>query len=225
MTEHRPADAGFFIAGAVVLLGARDTYMKRMARPSGSKNSYQWWTGDHPNKGKPKPPTTRACKRCNVTFTGPHGSFYCSRKCAFLNLAEQGDGCWEWKGYKRPGGYGEAYFGSKPNRERILAHRLAYEVMIEPPPADLVVCHKCDNPSCVNPDHLFLGTVADNTRDRDAKGRQARGERNGPAKLTEAQVKAIRRDPRMNRVIAKDYGVFETTISSIKHRKTWKHVQ
>lgn len=179
-----------------------------------------WVSG---NKGVPKPPINKTCKQCAGEFIGFNGSTYCSRKCLFLANAEQGDGCWTWKGYKRPGGYGEAYFGKKPDRERVLAHRLAYEVMIGPP-GKALVCHKCDNPSCVNPAHLFLGTIQDNMDDRNTKGRQARGERNAPAKLTEDQVRAIRADPRMNTEIAKDYGVFETTISSIKHRHTWKHV-
>ncbi len=128
-----------------------------------------------------------------------------------------------WKGYKRPGGYGEAYFGSKPNRERILAHRLAYEVE-RGDPGDRLVCHSCDNPSCVNPRHLFLGTIQDNIRDRDIKGRQARGERNGPAKLTEQEVRAIRNDERPLAAIGADYGVAPHTISAIKNRRTWKHV-
>lgn len=194
-----------------------------MARPVGSKNSYQWWSGDHPNKGKAKPQRERRCARCDQVYLGFNGKGYCSRRCLFLANTEQGDGCWTWKGYKRPNGYGEAYFGTKPNRERILAHRLAYEVEYGDA-GDKVVCHSCDNPSCVNPRHLFLGTIAENTADRQAKQRQARGEGHAFAKVTEDQVRAIRADPRTNRAIAKDYGVFETTISGIKNRKTWKHV-
>lgn len=193
-----------------------------MARPKGSKNSYQWWEGDHPNKGKPKPKRERRCMRCDEVYLGGNGKGYCSRRCYFLANAEQGDGCWTWKGYKRPGGYGEAYFGSKPNRERVLAHRLAWMVEYGDP-GDLVVCHHCDNPSCVNPRHLFLGTRVDNNADRDAKERQAKGERNG-SRLTEAQVVAIRADPRTNREVALQYGVQESAISNIRLRKAWKHV-
>jgi hypothetical protein len=194
-----------------------------MARPIGTKNK-PGSMKPGPCKGSRKPLIQKTCKRCADQFTGYNGSTYCSRKCLFLaNVAPQENGCWTWKGYKRPGGYGEAYFGVRPNRERILAHRLAYEVTKGDPGA-LLVCHTCDEPSCVNPEHLFLGTIQDNMDDRNRKGRQARGERNGPAKLTEDQVRAIRADPRMNTEIAKDYGVFETTVSTIKHRRTWKHV-
>lgn len=194
-----------------------------MARPVGSKNSYQWWSGDHPNKGKAKPQRERRCARCDQVYLGFNGKGYCSRRCSFLANTEQGDGCWTWKGYKRPSGYGEAYFGSKPNRERILAHRLAYEVEYGDA-GDRLVCHSCDNPSCVNPRHLFLGTIQDNMDDRNAKGRQARGERNAPSKLTEAQVLAIRADTRTNREVALQYGVQENTVSNIRLRKTWQHV-
>jgi DNA-binding CsgD family transcriptional regulator len=91
-------------------------------------------------------------------------------------------------------------------------------------PGDMIVCHHCDNPSCVNPQHLFLGTIQDNMDDRNAKGRQARGERNAPSKLTEAQVLAIRADSRTNREVALQYGVQENTVSNIRLRKTWQHV-
>lgn len=194
-----------------------------MGRPRGSKNSYQWWTGDHPNKGRPKPQRERACMHCGGSYVGFNGKGYCSRKCYFLAHVEQGDGCWTWRGYKRPGGYGEAYFGTEP-RERVLAHRLAYEVMIGSP-GDMLVCHRCDNPPCCNPAHLFLGTLQDNMTDRNAKGRQARGERNGPAKLTADQVRSIRADTRPNAVIAKEYGIAPNTVPGIKRRKTWKHVE
>jgi len=76
------------------------------------------------------------------------------------------------------------------------------------------VLHKCDNPPCVNPDHLFLGTHLDNTKDRDKKGRQ-------PSKLTRDQVLAIRADPRMKKTIAEEHGVSPQLISMIKNRKRW----
>lgn len=170
---------------------------------------------------KRKPRGERACKECGAMFTGLE--FYCSRKCQLMASTEKGDGCWTWTGYIRPGGYGEAYFGTKPNRERVLAHRAVYEAFI----GDLsgkLVCHSCDNPSCVNPAHLFLGTIQDNMDDRNAKGRQARGEKNAPAKLTEAEVRAIRADERGCKKLSKAYGVHEGTIMSIRRGTTWKHV-
>ena len=104
------------------------------------------------------------------------------------------------------------------------AHRLAYENAHGPIPSGMVVCHTCDNRACVNPDHLFLGTHADNVADKVSKKRQARGQKHGNAKLTEQQVLDIRKDPRSLRKIAKDYNMDYTTISAIKKRITWKHI-
>ena len=85
----------------------------------------------------------------------------------FFSKVKYSDGCWEWQAYKSPKGYG--YFGVKQKTMR--AHRWAYEYFREPL-FGLHCCHHCDNPSCVNPFHLYAGTNADNTRDRDSKGRQ-----------------------------------------------------
>jgi hypothetical protein len=166
----------------------------------------------------------KTCRQCGEKYDGL--TFYCSRKCLLLANTEQGDGCWTWKGYKRPGGYGEAYFGKNPNRVRVLAHRAMFEAFNGPiTDPSMCVCHRCDNPRCVRPDHLFLGTHADNNADRNAKGRQARGERNGPAKLTEAQVRTIRADTRPHSEVAKEYSVGATTVHSLRAGKTWRHVR
>jgi hypothetical protein len=89
----------------------------------------------------------------------------------------------------------------------------------------MVVCHKCDNPSCYNVAHLFIGTVADNNRDMREKGRARiphyRGERNPASKLTAAQVEAIRGDTRILREVAADYGVHLSTIQRIRRKRTW----
>jgi hypothetical protein len=93
-------------------------------------------------------------------------------------------------------------------------------------PGPLCVLHKCDNPGCCNPAHLFLGTHADNAADRDAKGRSAShsGEDNGKAKLTERQVLKIRVSNEGGVALAIKYGVTRYTISNIRLRKTWKHI-
>lgn len=84
----------------------------------------------------------------------------------FLNKVKRKRGCWEWLGSKI-NGYGQFYYEGKNYR----AHRLSYKIFIGPTPDDLFVCHKCDNPGCVNPKHLFLGTNSDNQKDCVAKGR------------------------------------------------------
>lgn len=84
------------------------------------------------------------------------------------------------------------------------------------------VLHKCDTPACVRPDHLFLGTNDDNMADRQAKGRQSRGEKHGSAKLTAIQVAAIRQDRRHCTVVAADYGVHDRAIRSIWNGESWK---
>ena len=114
-------------------------------------------------------------------------------------------------------GYGLLGYKGKTTR----AHKLAYELTYGPVPAGLHVLHKCDTPSCVNPDHLYLGTNADNVRDKVAKGRSLSRERNPSSKLTPEQVELIRVDKRSQRKIAKDYGVAQTTVCNIKHGRTW----
>lgn len=134
-------------------------------------------------------------------------------------------GCWIWTGGETRGGYGSRMLSGINYR----AHRMAWLGFRGPIPSGACVCHRCDTRLCVNPTHLFLGSVADNNCDRAAKGRsnlagKARGERSGTAKLTTAIILAIRADHRRQKEIAAEYGVNQTTISSIKTRKIWRHV-
>lgn len=130
-------------------------------------------------------------------------------------------GCWLWMRGCGAGGYGQIWVGKNQ-----YAHRASFETFIGPIPDGMWVLHKCDVPSCINPDHLFLGTNADNVKDRGAKGRHARqrGEEHGNAKLTEAEVIAIRTDTRLQREIARDHGVSRRAVSHIKKRTRWAHV-
>lgn len=105
-----------------------------------------------------------------------------------------------------------------------MAHRFVYQMAGRDLPGNMLLCHVCDNRACVNPDHMFVGTIWENLEDRDRKGRQAKGERNGGAVLTEANVLNILSDTRPQTAIAKDYGVAQCTISSIKRGKLWKHL-
>lgn len=116
----------------------------------------------------------------------------------------------------------------------IYAHRLSWEIHYGPVPDGLFVCHRCDNPSCVRPDHLFVGTHQDNVDDCVAKGRhlafrpRVHGSRAGSAKLTEAQVVTIRQSYGTNgltrRQLGQRYGVDKTTIDRILAKKIWRYV-
>lgn len=131
-------------------------------------------------------------------------------------------GCWIWTGALGRKDYG--LFGT--NGKTMRAHRLSYIFYIGEIPDGLFVCHKCDNPRCVNPDHLFLGTCLDNNRDMRTKGRDKprQGTENWKAKLTNEQVIAIFYDPRKQAEIAAEYGVAVTKVSAIKTKACWKHV-
>jgi hypothetical protein len=106
------------------------------------------------------------------------------------------------------------------------AHRFSYLTYIGPIPDGLQVLHKCDNPPCINPDHLFLGTHKDNMADMADKGRAnggaPKGERHGRTHLAKADVLAIRSDPRPGRVIAREYGMSKSAIYYIKSGETWR---
>lgn len=105
--------------------------------------------------------------------------------------------------------------------------RVMYEFMCGPIPEGMSVMHTCDNPPCVNPAHLRLGTHHENMLDRMRKNRggNRRGERNGRCKLTESDVRAIRASSEPNREWARKLGVTATLIKSIRTRKVWKHVE
>ena len=139
----------------------------------------------------------------------------------------EGDDCWEWTAYRNKGGYGKIARGGSKN-ERIRAHRLSWILHNGPIPTGAVVCHRCDNPGCVNPYHLFLGTQKDNLQDAQRKGRMARGERNHHAKLSRNQVLEIRAQyasgNTSTRALATKYGVSQTSISTIVRREVWKHI-
>lgn len=138
---------------------------------------------------------------------------------------QPGDGCWEWTGSFNDKGYGKV----RVDGRMVRAHRVAWELAHGPLslPADATVCHRCDNPACVRPDHLFLGTQLDNIRDRDAKGRAARGAQTGAAKLSDEDVRAIRAaaGDLSGRALARRYGVSHVVVQGILRGESWRHVR
>lgn len=138
----------------------------------------------------------------------------------------KGADCWGWSGYTRDG-YGVLGIGRSQQEK---AHRFSYELHKGPIPAGLHVLHRCDNPPCTNPDHLFLGTQADNQADMVAKGRHSfgaigrSGEKHYMAKLTEDAVRMIRQTKAPARIMAKRFHVSESTIYMIRGGHVWKHI-
>jgi len=189
-------------------------------------------------------PDSKPCVVCGEvyfwprTYTSPQWAARrcCSHRCDAIlkarrlfkpmkqRLEEQSErdnetGCINWTGYRNRWGYGRLTFQGRV----VMAHIAAYEEHVGPRNG-LHVCHRCDNPRCINPEHLFLGTNFDNHLDKMAKGRQARGERAGHAKLTEDAVREIRASSGSHTALAAKYGVGPGAIRNIRIGKTWRHV-
>lgn len=132
-------------------------------------------------------------------------------------------GCCEWAGKLNSAGYGRF----QANKIQYRAHRFSWIISNGDIPDGLLVCHKCDNPRCVNVDHLFLGTDLDNNLDKIKKGRanMPKGEMSHKARLTENKIKDIRNSNISSRKLALCYGVSHHAILCIKRRETWKHVE
>lgn len=137
-----------------------------------------------------------------------------------IEWKENEDGCWICTSH-----FARDYPKIKIKQKVITIHRFFYMKYVGNIPDDLCVLHKCDNTKCINPEHLFLGTIGDNNRDCVAKGRTAKGEKNGSAKLAESQVRVIKISDKSNRVLGKEYDVSHRIISLIRQNRLWKHVQ
>jgi hypothetical protein len=137
---------------------------------------------------------------------------------------EKGIKCWQWNAATDRFGYGRIH--DTTTKSTRYAHVVSWEIKNGQVPPGLHVLHRCDNPGCINPAHLFLGTIADNRHDADAKGRSAKpyGEINPMAKLTAADIIAIRSDPRTQRAIAASYGIIQQHVSRILNGKRWGHI-
>lgn len=194
----------------------------------------------------PKALATRFCEACGnaIPWVQRHGlawyenARFCDWSCRYsappsvrfwrkVDKSGGDDACWTWTAGVDRRGYGK--FRINDDAKDTLAHRFSYELHFGPFDADLCVCHSCDNPPCVNPSHLFLGTRADNNADMVAKGRHANGhlsgERSPTAKLTDAQAREIRviyETGLTQREIADKFGVSRSTISNVVLWKNWK---
>lgn len=133
----------------------------------------------------------------------------------FWSKVDKTSDCWIWLGLKDKDGYGKWSQGR--------AHRVSYELAFGLISSDDHVCHECDNPSCVNPDHLWIGTNQDNTTDRNEKKRQARRHRIRPSISVESAIYAHRflRAGARNDEIARVYGVSRAMASLLRNAKTW----
>ena len=141
----------------------------------------------------------------------------------FWSKVDKSGDCWIWTAATDGRGYGKLGVDKKPLR----AHRLSYQFAFGDIPEGLCVLHKCDIPICVNPNHLFLGTQADNMLDKTRKGRQQRGIMHPSAKLSENDVLNIRKlssDGIRNFILAKLFEVHFATVSDIVLRRTWRHI-
>lgn len=139
------------------------------------------------------------------------------------------NGCWPWQGARDDYGYG--FFRLVPGENMRKTHRVAW-LLTNGDPGDMIVCHTCDNPPCVNPSHLFIGTNQDNVDDRVAKNRSSRkcphsGETSPSAKLTSLQVVEIRRRYAAGGIsqlaLGTEYGVSQTQVGRIVRNVRWQH--
>ena len=139
----------------------------------------------------------------------------------FWSKVKKTSGCWIWTAAKRGDKrvYGLFRIGAKEGN--VAAHRFSYELKYGTIPIGKLVCHNCDNPSCVNPAHLFLGTHQDNAIDREKK---KRSKTHGAQKLNARQARLIKSSSLSQTKLAKKFKVSRTTIASIRKGKTWKSV-
>jgi len=157
------------------------------------------------------------CEGCGKLCYKTYEKAFCSDMCRFMSYVNKQEDCWIWTGKKNKRGYGQLCF--KDNMSAI-ASRVSYELFKGPIEEAKFICHTCDNPSCVNPDHLWAGTHIENMMDMTEKGRQS-------SKITNIDAFKIRKmweEGYSQEVIAKKYSISSGTISNIVHRKSWKHV-
>lgn len=147
----------------------------------------------------------------------------------FWDKVDKTSDCWEWVGYREKTNYGRVSFRGN---NKMLTHRVSWILTNGEIPNDLCVLHRCDNPPCVNPEHLFLGTIADNNADRDRKGRWKengiKGSQHWRSKIDESDVRVIKgliSVGTKQRAIARFFDMSEQAIGDIKAGRRWRHVE
>jgi hypothetical protein len=192
---------------------------------------------------------TKTCIQCGKVFEKPSGwskgawesVSRCSQACRTAALTgriykpllarleehvspEPNTGCWFWMGAVNTYGYPHSYMGGKC----YMMHRVSYEAHKGPIPKGLLACHHCDTPLCINPDHIFIGTEADNSADCARKGRASRGEKHPFAKLNEAKVREMRAIHAAGGTqitqLARMFGVSRPVAQKVCQGKLWRHV-
>ena len=173
------------------------------------------------------------CKKEFVTYSNEQ--VHCSHKCSHGSPEDRfwpkvdirgKDECWPWIAGRKDNGRGNFYVNGK----NIQAHRFMWELVNGEIPSEKIVCHTCDNGWCVNPSHLYLGTLSTNAQDREARGKNLRriGSNHHMSKLTENDVVNIRIRYSIGDVsqqaLSKECGVGRTTIQQVVERRSWKHV-
>lgn len=165
------------------------------------------------------------CRRCYHNYDENGKREWLKRK-LLESISKVDSGCWEWQRGKS-NGYG---YVKIPGQQNVGAHILSYRLFVGGIPDGQWVLHRCDNPPCINPDHLFLGTCQDNIDDMRSKGRNYRpiGELNKFAKLTWAKVAEIRKAYRTGaanqKILAERYGVAASMISCVVNYVTWTDI-
>lgn len=157
-----------------------------------------------------------------------NGRSHASLSTRFFRKVDRTATCWIWTGNTSRNGYGSIQSGGKGS-PTLSAHRLSYEMHKGQIPEGCVVMHSCDNPSCVNPDHLSIGTFKENTADMIAKGRKRtiapKGIDNGKAKLNDSLVRYIRQSSKNAASIARELSLSANCIRGVRTGRTWSHVE
>lgn len=199
------------------------------------------------DRAPPEAASVKNCAHCGKEFSKDprntwkywHRAKYCSQSCAgdawrdraaknrrpiqevFEQWFVKEDGCWEWLGAKDRDGYGAFSYAGRTQK----AHRMAIKLSGREIPPGMFACHRCHNPSCVNPDHLYAGTPQQNVMDTVRAKRNRRGEQCHMAKLTADAVREIRSSDKSAKDLATKFGVSVGAIRMVRLGKTWRHVK